>query len=108
MKVVGDIWLLTSTGKLERYSRGAPVKFSMDGFPSKTGDKRLAEPSSLWVTESLIYVLENGASRITVFGDDGLYKSQYVNSEFSKAQDLVVVDDKGYVLIDNVVKEFSL
>ena len=108
MKVVGDIWLLTSTGKLERYSRGAPVKFSMDGFPSKTGDKKLAEPSSLWVTESLIYVLENGASRITVFGDDGLYKSQYVNSEFSKASDLVIVDDKGYVLIDNVVKEFAL
>jgi hypothetical protein len=108
MKVVGDIWLLTSTGKLERYSRGAPVKFSMDGFPSKTSDKKLAEPSSLWVTESLIYVLENGASRITVFGDDGLYKSQYVNSEFSKASDLVIVDDKGYVLIDNVVKEFSL
>jgi hypothetical protein len=108
MKVVGDIWLLTSTGKLERYSRGAPVKFSMDGFPSKTSDKKLAEPSSLWVTESLIYVLENGASRISVFGDDGLYKSQYINSEFSKASDLVIVDDKGYVLIDNVVKEFSL
>lgn len=108
MEVVGDIWLLTSTGKLERYSRGAPVKFSMDGFPSKTGDKKLAEPSSLWVTDSLIYVLENGASRISVFGDDGLYQSQYVNSEFSKASELVVVDDKGYVLIDNVVKEFSL
>lgn len=108
MKVVGDIWLLTSTGKLERYSRGAPVKFSMDGFPSKTSDKKLAEPSSLWVTESLIYVLENGASRISVFGDDGLYKSQYINSEFNKASDLVIVDDKGYVLIDNVVKEFSL
>jgi len=108
MKVVGDIWLLTSTGKLERYSRGAPVKFSMDGFPSKTSDKKLAEPSSLWVTESLIYVLENGASRISVFGDDGLYKSQYANSEFSKASDLVIVDDKGYVLIDNMVKEFSL
>ncbi len=108
MKVVGDIWFLTSTGKLERYSRGAPVKFSMDGFPAKSEDKKLSEPSALWVTESLIYVLENGASRISVFGDDGLYKSQYVNSEFSKASDLVIVDDKGYVLIDNVVKEFSL
>ncbi|MFZ2199392.1 MAG: hypothetical protein WAV40_01215 [Microgenomates group bacterium] len=108
MKVAGDIWLLTSSGKLERYSRGAPVKFSMDGFPAKGDDKKLSDPSALWVSESLIYVLENGASRITVFGDDGLYKSQYVNSEFAKASDLVVVDDKAYVMIDNVVKEFGL
>lgn len=108
MKVVGDIWLLTSSGKLERYSRGAPVTFSMEGFPAKSEAKRLADPKAMWVSEELVYVLENGAERVVVFGEDGKYKSQYVNSEFSKASDLVVVDDKGYVLIDNVVKEFSL
>lgn len=108
MKVVGDIWLLTSTGKLERYSRGAPVAFSMEGFPNIAEVKKFADPKAVWVTESLIYVLEAGAGRVVVFGDDGKYQSQYVNSEFSKASDLVVVDDKGYVLIDNVVKEFGL
>jgi len=108
MKVVGDIWLLTSTGKLERYSRGAPVTFGMEGFPAKGEAKRLSEPSALWVTDSAVYVLENGSSRVVVFGTDGKYQSQYINSEFSKAQDLVVVDDKVYVLIDNVVKEFTL
>jgi hypothetical protein len=108
MKVVGDIWLLTSTGKLERYSRGAPVAFPMEGFPAKGEAKRLSEPSAIWVTDSLVYVLENGASRVVVFGTDGKYQSQYINSEFGKAQDLVVVDDKAYVIIDNVVKEFSL
>lgn len=108
MKVVGDIWLLTSTGKLERYSRGAPTAFGMEGFPAKGEAKRLSEPSALWVTDSMVYVLENGASRVVVFGVDGKYKSQYVNTEFGKASDLVVVDDKGYILIDNVVKEFGL
>lgn len=108
MKVVGDIWLLTSTGKMERYSKGAPVKFGMEGFPGITEDKKLSDPSAMWVTENLIYVVERGASRILVFGDDGKYESQYVNSEFGKASDLVIVDDKGYVLIDNVVKEFGL
>lgn len=108
MKVVGDIWLLTETGKIERYSRGAPVNFSMEGFPAKAEDKRFVNPVAVWATESLVYVLEAGAERVVVFGDDGKYESQYVNSEFSKAQDLVVVDDKAYVLIDNVVKEFGL
>lgn len=108
MKVVGDVWLLTSTGKLERYSRGAPVTFGMEGFPAKGEVKKLSEPSALWVSDSLVYVLENGASRVIVFGTDGKYQAQYVNSEFEKASDLVVVDDKVYVLIENVVKEFGL
>jgi hypothetical protein len=108
MKVVGDIWLLTETGKLERYSRGAPVTFSMEGFPAKGESKRFSSPKAVWATESLIYVLEAGAERVVVFGDDGKYQSQYVNSEFSKASDLVVVDNKAYVLIENVVKEFGL
>jgi len=108
MKVVGDIWLLTSTGKLERYSRGAPVTFGMEGFPALGEPKKMSNPSALWVTDSLVYVLENGAKRIVVFGEDGKYSSQYVNSELEKATDLVIVDDKGYVLIDNMVKEFGL
>lgn len=108
MKVVGDVWLLTSTGKLEKYSRGAPVDFPMDGFPAIDSGKKLSNPSAMWVTDSLVYVLENGASRVVVFGTDGKYKSQYTNSEFAKASDLVVVDDKVYVLIENTVKEFGI
>ena len=57
MKVTGDIWLLTSSGKLERYSRGAPVDFSMDGFPSVTGEG-LSDPVALYVGEEEVYVLE--------------------------------------------------
>lgn len=108
MKVVGDIWILTSTGKLERYSRGAPVKFGMEGFPTTGESNKFNNPAAVWVTDSTVYVLENGANRVVVFGVDGKYQSQYVNSEFAKASDLVVVDNKGYVLIDNVVKEFGL
>ena len=108
MKVVGDIWLLTSTGKLERYSRGAPVAFSMEGFPAKGEAKRFSAPVATWVSDSLVYVLENGAARVVVIGLDGKFQAQYVNSEFEKASDLVVLDGKGYVLIDNVVKEFGV
>lgn len=108
MKISGDIWLLTSSGKLERYSRGAPVNFSMEGFPAKDEAKRFVDPRAVWVSESSIYVLESGASRIVVFGDDGKYQAQYLNSEFAKASDLEIVDNKGYVLIENAVKEFGL
>ena len=108
MKVVGDIWLLTSSGKLERYSRGAPVSFPMEGLPAKSETKKLSAPSAMWVSESLVYVLENGAGRVVVFNLEGKYESQYVNSEFGKASDLVVMDNMAYVLVDNVVKEFGI
>lgn len=108
MKISGDIWLLTSSGKLERYSRGAPVNFAMEGFPAKGEGKRFVDPKAVWASESSIYVLESGAERVVVFGDDGKYQAQYLNSEFARATDLVIVDGKGYVLIDNAVKEFGL
>jgi len=108
MKVVGDIWLLTSSGKLERYSRGAPTKFEVVGLPTTSEENRFVEPSAMWVDEEAVYVLENGASRVVVIGEDGIYKAQYLNAEFKNAQDIVVVDDKVYVLINNVVKEFRI
>jgi hypothetical protein len=70
--------------------------------------KKLSDPAAVWVTESYVYVLERGAGRVVVFDMDGKYSQQYINSEFGKASDLVVVDDKAYVLIDNVVKMFGL
>lgn len=108
MKVVGDVWILTSSGKLERYSRGAPAAFIMEGFPGSADGKKLSEPSAIWVNDSSVYVLENGASRVVAFGTDGKYQAQYANPEFAKGSDIVVVDNKMYVLIDNVVKEFEL
>jgi len=108
MKVAGDVWLLTSTGKLLRYSRGAPVAFNMEGFPYQGEDKILADPVATYVTDSVVYILERGAGRIVVVGLEGKYQTQYVNSEFARASDLVVLDGRGYVLVDNAVKEFGL
>lgn len=108
MRVTGDIWFTTTSGKLERYSRGVPVEFGMEGFPSLTEDKRLSDPVSLFVTDEEVYVLERGAKRVLVFGQDGKYRAQYVSEEFASARDLAIDKDKGYVLLEGVVKEFEL
>lgn len=108
MKISGDVWLITESGKLERYSRGVPVEFSMEGFPAVNEAKRLVDPAAIYITDDEVYVLERGADRVVVFGQDGKYKSQYVSEEFSRASDLAIYKGKGYVMIDNVVKEFGL
>jgi len=108
MKVVGDVWLLTSTGKLVRYSRGAPVTFEMEGFPYQGEGKNMVDPVAMFITDSAVYVLESGAQRVVVVGMDGKYMGQYMNPEFGRASDLVVIDEKGYVMIENTVQEFVL
>jgi hypothetical protein len=108
MKITGDAWLLTSTGKLLRYTRGAPAAFSMDGLPTKDGSKNLDDPVAIYVSSSAVYVLERGGARVIVLGLDGKYQAQYSNQEFAKTSGITVVDSTVYVLINNVVKSFGL
>ena len=107
-RVTGDVWITTESGKLERYSRGAPVDFATEGFPAVGTDGKLSDPVALFVTDDKVYVVEQGAKRVVVFGQDGKYQAQYENEEFAKASDIAVYKNKGYVLVGNVVKEFAL
>jgi len=105
MRVTGDVWIITKSGKLERYSRGVPVKFTLEGVP---GGEILDDPTALWVGETAVYIVEKGKARMIVLGLDGKYQAQYLNEELTKATDLVVYKNKAYVLIENEVKEFGL
>jgi hypothetical protein len=104
----GDVWLLTSSGKLEKYSRGVPAAFELTGFPSESESGALLDPIAVSVVEGKVYVLERGAKRVVVFDTDGKYMEQYVYEEFANATDMVVYGSKGYVLINNVIKEWEL
>lgn len=108
MKVTGDIWLLTETGKIVRYNRGSPAKFDLVGYPYLDESELLINPRAMFVGENSIYISENGVNRIVALTQEGKFEAQYVNSEFANVDDLVVLDGKMYVLIDNVVKEFGL
>lgn len=106
--VDGDIWLITTTGKLERYRRGVPVVFPMEAFPY-VEQGRLSNPSSIFLSDKKVYVAENGAKRIVVFDkESGKYESQYVNEEFVKARAVAVWDNKCYVLLDGKIVWFNL
>jgi hypothetical protein len=108
MKVDGDVWLLTNSGKLLRYSRGVPVPFSMEGFPAQDGDK-LTDPRAIYVTDNKVYVLEDGAQRVVVFDEDsGKYDKQYSAEDLGNGKDLVVYKDRGYVLMDDKIVWFQL
>jgi len=106
--VDGDIWLLTSSGKLEKYSRGAPASFVMTGFPSESETGGFVDPAALTIVEDKIYILERGAKRVVSLDASGKYVEQYVSEDFGKASDLMIYEGNGYVLVDNVIKEWEL
>ena len=107
MKVDGDIWLLTSSGKLERYSRGVPLAFGMEGMPYISGD-RMMSPSALFVSEDKVYILENGAKRVVVFDiESGKYLKQYENEELDEGKDIVEEGGKVYVLLPDKIVWFA-
>ncbi|TXH05030.1 MAG: hypothetical protein E6R05_02410 [Candidatus Moraniibacteriota bacterium] len=107
-EVDGDIWLLTASGKLEKYSRGVPAKFALSGFPSEQQNGLFLDPVAVTVTKDKIFVLEKGAKRVVAFTIDGKYLKQYVSEDFGVANDLAVYAEKGYVLVNNVIKEWEL
>lgn len=107
-EVDGDIWIVTSTGKLERYSLGVPVLFEMEGFPAVEAG-RLSRPMAVATTENRVYVLEAGAGRVVVFEkESGKYEKQLSNEVFSEGKELVVYENRGYVLLDDRIGWFEL
>lgn len=103
MQVDGDIWLLTTSGKLERYSRGVPVDFKLQGVGEK-----LSDPVAVFTKDEKVYVLERGNKRVVVFDGSGVLQKQYLSEEFGEATALVVEEGKAFVLAGAKIYSFEL
>jgi len=106
--VDGDVWMLSSSGKLEKYSRGVPANFGLEGYASEEGDKKFVGAVSVGSSEEKVYVLDNGNGRVLVFDRDGGYEKQYVNQELQQGRDVMVVGGVIYILFENEIRTFGL
>lgn len=98
MFIDGDVWLVTSTGKLEKYSRGVPVTLSMEGFPYAERE-RLVNPTGIYAGEEIVYVLEAGVGRVVaVESSSGKFVKQYVNEGLKDGQAVVADEERVYVV----------
>lgn len=108
MWIDGDIWIVTSSGKIERYSRGVPVTLETEGLPYLEKDK-LAMPVAVVTTDKEVYILEAGAKRVIVLArDSGKYLRQYANDLFGGGKQLLVEGTRGYVMTVDKVLWFQL
>jgi hypothetical protein len=102
-----SIYVLSSDGNVAKFTKGAADNFSLQGL-----DKPLLNPTAILTnaSDTYIYILDNGNSRIVVFDKNGNYKNQYQAGIIKNAQDFEVLekDQKMYVLSGGKVYEIDL
>ena len=105
VSIDGSIWLLSSSGKISKFSLGNPVSFGPSGvFPE------LVSPDSIYTNEELkyVYLLEKSKKRVVVLEKDGKYKAQYTAEKIGEATDLAVNEEEKRIIILVGDKLFSL
>ena len=93
----GTIWLLSSSGKISRFSGGSAQDFIISGiYP------QLTNPTAIYtdIDAKGLYILEPSQNRVVVLDKNGSYVAQYVSSKISEATGLVVSEaDKRIILL---------
>lgn len=91
----GSIWILTASGRLEKYTLGSPQSLSnLAVFPP------WKNPSIVYTNEELahLYVLDAASARVIVFDKNGGYVAQYKSELLSGANGLAVSGENGVIL----------
>ncbi len=101
----GSIWLLSSSGKVSKFTRGAPDTFSISGVSDG-----IVSPAALYTDENLdsIFILDKSAGKIVEISKRGEYQKQYVAEDLKQARDFVVAQGKIIVLTETKLLEIGL
>ena len=96
MSIDGSIWILTSSGKILKFTLGSPQNFNFSGeYP------KLSFLDDFYTNEDLdnIYILDKTQKRIVVFDKSANYISQYYSDAISEAKDFTVSEEEGKILL---------
>ncbi len=96
MSIDGSIWLLSSSGKVTKFTNGNPNGIIMEGIVDE-----ISKPTAIYTNEELefVYILEAEKSRIVVLEKNGDFKLQYVSDAIKAANDLVVSEKEGKIIL---------
>ncbi|MFH1971740.1 MAG: hypothetical protein ABIJ05_05175 [Patescibacteria group bacterium] len=101
----GSIWILTSSGKINKFTLGNSVNFSFSGESPK-----LTSLDSFYTNEDLdhIYVMDKTQKRIVVFDKEANFVSQYYADAITEAKDFMVTEEEGKIILLTGDKLYSL
>lgn len=90
MDIDGDIWVLGKKGEVSKLRRGNRERFSLEGKPENlVGDRIAVQPDG-----EKIAILDISGARVVIFNkESGEYLHQLIWDGFSKAKDVLYVED---------------
>lgn len=92
----GAIWLLSSSGKVSKFTLGNPQSIQLKGLIGQ-----LDNPTAIYTNENLkyVYILEKDKGRVVVLEKNGDFKVQYTSDEIKNAKDLAVTESEGKIIL---------
>ena len=91
-----DIWVGLSGGKILRFRRGQPERFSLSDVPEDFKIDRLAISGD----NNVVAVLDEGKGRVVLFNKEtGAYMKQILAPELSTATDVVWISEKELMIL---------
>lgn len=105
MAIDGSIWILTASGKVEKYTRGNPQPLA-----DISTSPPLVSPTHIYTNEELenIYILDPETARVVAFDKEGNYKAQYRSEAFRTANGLFASESLGKIIVSSGDKLFSV
>lgn len=96
MSIDGSIWLLSSSGKVTKFTNGNPQNIQMKGMI-----ENLTNPTAIYTNEKLknVYILDKEKGRVVVLEKNGDFKMQYISDGIKEAKDLVVSEEEGKIIL---------
>lgn len=92
----GAIWLLSSSGKVSKFTLGSPQSIQLKGLIGQ-----LDNPTAIYTNENnkMVYILEKDKGRVVVIEKNGDFKVQYTSDDIKNAKDLVVSEEEGKIIL---------
>lgn len=105
LAIDSSIWILSSSGKVEKYTRGSP-----ESLAAFSASPPLVKPKEVFTNEVLdgVYILDPENSRILVLNKDGEYLAQYINEKLGSAIKFSVSESEGLIVFLEGNKLYSL
>ncbi len=97
LAIDGDVFALVEGGKVLRLRRGQVEKYSLGDVPDDFNPDRIAVAADV----DVLALLDSKKSRVVFFNKEtGAYMKQLKADEFSKAKDLVLIDQNTLVVLE--------
>jgi hypothetical protein len=107
LAIDGDIFVLTSDGKIVKFASGKKQDFGISGL-----DPKLDTPTKIWTYNDVdsLFILEPTNKRVVQLNKDGEFEAQFTAEEWSNPTDMIVDNEHDliYIIDSQKIYSFSL